>query len=111
MKYNFFEWRDKIKKNPKLKLPSDINKPIKDWLKDIDCDLGYDIVEDGEENVSYEGVKLENDNVKDAEIMLQLQSGMIAERKEIHIKRRGPWKATIYKTIKNPNLDKRRLEK
>jgi len=108
MKYNFFEWRDKIKADPSIRLPDDINKPVVDWLDSIGCEVGKGVVESAQEKVQYMGVEIVHDDQPGAKISFQIDMGMIGERRIYKTIKDGPWTVHTYKTIKNWNIDKRK---
>ena len=108
MKYNFFEELSKIKAEPYYELPENINKPIIDWLKSIKCKIGAVIVAEMQKRVNYGTVELVNKNVPSGKITIQVDAGMVYERKSFETRTEGDWVATITRTFKNPNLDKHR---
>ena len=108
MKYSFFDQLAKLKANPNHQLPPDINVPVIEWLDSIGCEVGAALISDFQARVRYGGIDLIHDDNPNAKISLQVDAGMIGERREHEIKRQGKWTAYIYRTIKNPNLDKHR---
>lgn len=110
-RHSFHEHLAELKRNPKHTLPEDINKPITDWLRKIGCELGAKAVEDARANVRYETLRLVHKGDAKAEIRIQIDAGMVGERKELTVKSDEPWTSYIERCIKNPNLDKRRPRK
>jgi len=108
VKYNFFDQLEKLKADPNHQLPADINKPMIEWLEKIGCGLGADLIADAQVKVRYEGIELVHDDNPNAKIAVQIDAGMVGERREYEIKRKGKWTAFVYRTIKNPNLNKQR---
>lgn len=108
MRYNFFDQLKKLKADPGHQLPQDINQPMIEWLEKIGCDIGAELVSDAQVKVRYEGIELVHDANPNAKIAMQIDAGMVGERREYEVKRSGKWTAFIYRTIKNPNIDKHR---
>jgi hypothetical protein len=108
MRYKFYEQRDKIKKDPKYKLPADINAPVYEFLDGIKCKAGREALKSLEDCVGYGTIEIVNDDLPNAKIVIQVDSGMAEGRKE-HLPpdKDGKWNVFTYKTVKNYNLDKK----
>lgn len=111
MRYSFFEEKAKIEKNPDYTLPDDINQPIIDWLEKIGCAFGANEVKIAQQNVAYRKFEIVNRTINNATITLQMQCGMITERKEVQQKSEGNWVVSVTKTVKNPKISKYRPRK
>lgn len=111
MRYSFYDQLAKIRKNPYHILPEDINQPIIEWLNKIGCSPGAAAVMEAQKNVGYQKIELIHEKAPNAKIIIQVDSGMVGERKEWEKKNIGPWEMIITKTVKNPNLDKKKPPK
>ena len=110
MRFNFHTELAKVKANPKHILPPAINQPIIDFLIGIGCGIGVEIVKKFQYSVDYGTIERMRDDVPNARITIQIDCGMVEGYKQFEIKKDGKWSAIAYKTVKNANLDKRKVK-
>jgi hypothetical protein len=108
MKYNFHIWKDKIKANPSLALPADINDPAYAMLRDIGCDIAQEELKDAQKCVAYEEIRLVNDATPHAYIDVEIENGMVHQWYKWRMVRKEPWTMYVTRSIKNANVDKRK---
>jgi hypothetical protein len=110
MRYNFHDELAKIRANPKHVLPLDINSPIKGFLQKIGCELAIDELTKLQNCVGYATIEICNSDLPSHKISIQVDSGMASEYKDFKVKNDGKWSVAVCKTVKNSNLDKRRVK-
>lgn len=110
-KYNFHEELEKIKKNPKYRLPEDINKPVFDFLEKIKCELGIKKLKMMQEHLNYGQIELRRKNLPNSVLTIQVDSGMAEGWKDSENEYDDVWSMSAYKTVKNYNLNKKKLTK
>jgi hypothetical protein len=108
MRYNFHEQVKKVKENPKYQLPYDINKPVIDYLKSINCTVAIEELKKWQERVRYGAIELVSDLAVNAKLSIQVDCGMASGYKEYRLTRddKNKWTMICYHTVRNSNLDK-----
>jgi hypothetical protein len=111
LRHKFHDVLAAVKKNPKHKLPDDINAPIHEYLKKINCPIGEKALLDAERDCAYEGIDLIHENVPNAKLSMHIDCGMVGEMVKWEVLKDGPWTLIKYRSVKNSNLDKSKPKK
>jgi hypothetical protein len=108
MRYNFHDQLASIKRDPKYRLPDDINAPVVSFLKRIGCDIGIEILKRYQDHINYGTIDLINKHTPNAKLSIQVDAGMAEGYTQHEMVEIGDWSAIFYKTIRNDNLTKKK---
>ena len=110
-KYNFHEQLEKVKGNVNYKLPEDINKPVFDFLEKIGCKIGAETLKTMQDHLNYGQIELRRIDLPNSILSIQVDCGMAEGWKDCELRTDKAWSTSVYKTVKNYNLNKRKLTK
>lgn len=108
MRYDFFEWRDKVKLNPGTKLPDDINAPVFAELKKIGCNLAAVKLLKYQSSCRCGSIEIFSKKVPGGRIVIDIAYGMATGWKTFESGDEGDFTVLDFTSVKNKNINNKR---